>query len=535
MPRNTSCPGIAWLCLALLGAVACAQEEIVEELYSPSDDVASYGDWVGGSSDLLYHTPGMIGDFFAGNRTALRGSVVIDRLFVAATDLDAPNPLPGANAVLSITEPGPVGVFIPPPSSTQQLQAFLRAAVVPPAPGIAGIIIANSTLTTTLTITEIQTLLASTPQAFDIIPVAAPPAAYTTGVNSAFQTRNAPFTGTTQYDGSTSGAMLQGGADTLTPGADLDAFYYYNYALAIDVNLPAAGTGGVGRAKLAEGGSPLPRNRVFFDYGHFQNVPYSPAGLTLDRYTFGFEKTFLDELASIEARFPFASGVDADVTTTGTAITNGGDTEFGDISLYLKTLLWEGCHYALSGGLGIVFPSADDITVSFPSGVELLRIDNEAVYLQPFLGFVTAHNRLFTQGFVQWDFDATGNSVNLNTNGTGLEFAGKLSDANHVFLDLGVGYWLYRNDCQCDAWLTGVAPVFEVHYTGEISDGEVISAGTLSVGDFGGELNMVNYVAGVTFVSGCGGNLSLAYTASLRDDDQQYDDGLRILYNYNYW
>src|SRR5262249_923427 len=75
-------------------------------------------------------------------------------------------------------------------------------------------------------------------------------------------------------------------------------------------SLPIAG-GGSRIGKISENDSPIPRDRVFFSYNHFQNVfqisetPQSPPGPTLlrqepiDRYTLGFEKTFFDGWTSV--------------------------------------------------------------------------------------------------------------------------------------------------------------------------------------------------------------------------------------------
>jgi hypothetical protein len=500
-------------------------------LFNISDEPTSY--WHGDASwSAKERVPGMIGDFFGGTSTALRGNFSLDRLMVPVNDLDSPNPLPPGGSLLTITEPGPVGIFSTSVSSIQEIQQLLRASSPFPGATQVGSINANGTMTTTLTISQIQALLASTPQPYDIVPLAAPPAAYQTGVDQAFQARNA-ITGTTQFNAAASGAILQGGVDTLAGGEDFDAFYIYDYNAAINITTPAAGSGGLGFAKIAEGGSPIPHDRVFFNYGNYNSVPYGYGGSNLYSYTPGFEKTFFDGMASVEVRVPFASGLNPNLITNGSALTNSGGTKFGNVALYSKVLLHQTQSYAFSAGLGVTLPTADGTSVALSNGTPLLNIKNEAVHLQPFLGLVYAPNdRFFTQGFVQYDLAANGNPVALNT-GTALRNAGTLTDANHIFVDLGLGYWLYRNDCECACGITGIAPMFELHYTGTISDSDIVSAGPFQVGDFNGDLNMVNCVAGATIGFANGGNLSVAYTGPLTDD-RQFDGGLRVLYSQSY-
>ncbi|MFV1965375.1 MAG: hypothetical protein ACC628_08125 [Pirellulaceae bacterium] len=67
-----------------------------------------------------------------------------------------------------------------------------------------------------------------------------------------------------------------------------------------------------------------------------------------------------------------------------------------------KALLLQRPSYAVSGGCGVVIPTADGTSVALSDGTPLLAIDNEAVYLQPFLGFMyVPTDRFFAQGFVQ--------------------------------------------------------------------------------------------------------------------------------------
>ena len=136
------------------------------------------------------------------------------------------------------------------------------------------------------------------------------------------------------------------------------------------------------------------------------------------------------------------------------------------MAIYRKVLLYQGDLWALSTGCGVIIPTADGTSLTLSDATSLLAIDNEAVYLQPFLGFIVApSDRLFIQGFGQFDFAANGNPLAVNTTGSGLTYADKLTDANHAHVDLGLGYWLYRNDCESASGVTGIIPMLELNYT----------------------------------------------------------------------
>ncbi|MCU0719362.1 MAG: hypothetical protein MUC83_06645 [Pirellula sp.] len=218
-------------------------------------------------------TPAMIGDFYAGSPLSLSGNSTLDRLFVYANDLDVPNVLPSGGSLLSLSEPGPIGIYSSSLTSSQDVQSLLRSSQPLPSSSLVGIINDNAVLTSVQTIAQIQNTLASTGVAFDIILIAPPPGSYDAAVNSIFQARNGSQ-GSTIFDASASGAILQGGADTLSGGEDADAFYFYDYVVRFNTALADATSGGVGRMKIAEGGTVLPQDRNFFRYNYLTGVRY---------------------------------------------------------------------------------------------------------------------------------------------------------------------------------------------------------------------------------------------------------------------
>ena len=106
----------------------------------------------------------------------------------------------------------------------------------------------------------------------------------------------------------------------------------------------------------------------------------------VDRFTFALERDFFDDLVSLEVRIPFASGLD-NTQTEGAPDTI--TSEFGNIPLTLKLLLWERGTLRFTGGLATVLPTAADATVIDASDTVTV-LENEAVHLQPFVGFSCA-------------------------------------------------------------------------------------------------------------------------------------------------
>ena len=232
--------------------------------------------------------------------------------------------------------------------------------------------------------------------------------------------------------------------------------------------------GGDRRFKVAENVSPIPQDRVYFNFNHFENSLIDPNNdrRSLNRFALGFEKTFCCGEASIEVRLPISRGLDSNQAF------NNPDpvaTEIGNVGLALKTSLMSGCNWILTGGASMTLPTGDDFKFYDypyePRNLDLL-IENDAVHLAPFLGwFMQPNERYFAQGFLQVDIDLNGNDV-FSSSG----FEGVLQDQNLLFFDLSVGRWIYESQDRC-ARLSGVAAITEVHYTGTLNDTDYVSYG----------------------------------------------------------
>jgi hypothetical protein len=241
--------------------------------------------------------------------------------------------------------------------------------------------------------------------------------------------------------------------------------YGYEHAVA----LPTAG--GARRVKISENNRALPSDRVYFLYNRFENALYAESWAgpnqtdPVDRYTLGAEKTFFEGWWSIEVRMPFVQrfGYEApDVTSIGGPV--------GNLALNLKRLLYRSERCAWAIGLGVNTPTGSDVRGQLIDQQTLnYRLHNDAVHLLPWVGMMhMPTERCFYQAFLQVDVPTNGNR--LTTDGASW---GKLNDQTLMFVDLSLGYWIYRNPRA--RWLTAVAPVIEFHYTTTVQDTDVVT------------------------------------------------------------
>ena len=202
--------------------------------------------------------------------------------------------------------------------------------------------------------------------------------------------------------------------------------------------------------KISDNESPLPMDRVYFQYNHFQDIYASYnrrlGGIfqdaRIDRETFGIEKSLCDGLVSIGLRQPLSTlsqevvpprGFDGPPTLFGGLPTS--DYETGDLSLILKVAPFaDRCSgRALSFGLAVTLPTGQSEDPA------------HATSLQPFIGYLWTCGDWLFHGFVSLDIPTKSDALYLNN-------------------DVGIGYYLYRNPC-CDGCLTAVIPTVEFHLT----------------------------------------------------------------------
>ena len=255
----------------------------------------------------------------------------------------------------------------------------------------------------------------------------------------------------------------------------------YKYAFTNPNGTTVATAGGAQRYKYAENTNPFPTDRVFFNYHYYEDPLLDLSGQSRDanQFTFGLEKTFYDGLFSVEFRVPFAAALNNEQSF---ANSNAMATEFGNMALAAKLLVYQDDSVALATGLGMVLPTGDDSVVS-DSDSTIIVFENGSVFLQPFVGIYNAPTeRLFQQFLAQVDFDANGSDVTIPvgsflSRNSNVNETSRLQCQSLLYLDYQVGYWLHRNPCA--NVLTGVAPLVELHYTSTLQN--------LDLGQFGSD------------------------------------------------
>lgn len=313
------------------------------------------------------------------------------------------------------------------------------------------------------------------------------------------------------------------------------------------IKMPNPAESVLGRTTIADDSSPVPRDRFFFDYDYFYQVPLSPNGDAVNRFLSGFEKTFLNGLISAEVRIPFGTTLDNDMLVkTGKLVhgitrwgyeTNGEDLQLGNVAFGAKALLFR-CRdeLAVSAGLLVTVPTANDLAVTgllspLHATAATLQIKNEAVHVAPYLGSLwTPTDRIFLQGFLQLDFDANGQEVVLE-NGAASDDLGRYRDQTFLFLDAGIGYWLLREE------YVNWAALFEVHYNASLQHPDTVnvSPGQVDLASEDGNINLVDLVLG-TSVQVCDDTrVSLAYIFAVgAGQDEQFTREIRATFNWQF-
>ena len=307
----------------------------------------------------------------------------------------------------------------------------------------------------------------------------------------------------------------------------------YNFAVRSDALFALPGSGSaVGRVKMSEDNSPIPRDRFIFTYDNFDAVPFTTFGTTVNRYQLGVEKTFLDGRWSAEFRIPFA-GTLASTSVQGSEVNN---VELGNVRFAFKRIMTQNQWLLTSSGVAVTLPTASDQTLLSPlDGSTLLHFKNESVTLEPFVAALfTPNERLFSQLWGSVNFDATGGRLSWNRDVFGGSGSARVKDAPVLAVDYQIGYWLVQNDT---GRLRGLAPFAELHWNSVLGQSDFVrqlnanpSAGLTIAGVGEHELNM-----STGLLARVGDNLNVSIGASfplLQKPDRTFDAqfGVRASY-----
>ena len=280
-----------------------------------------------------------------------------------------------------------------------------------------------------------------------------------------------------------------------------------------------------GRYKFADNSSPIPQNRIFFNYNHFHNALQTDTndGMlaqqgsgSVDSFVLGFEKTLLlIPNTSIEMRIPFFSG---SANTNPQAIPFASESpDVGSLSIILKTLLFSGYGSVVSAGVGFDLPTASKVqgTAAIGGvGVPFLY-ENEAIYLNAFASMLYSPNGYWwLQGVGQYSTVLNnGNSLTLPV---GIDF----TEQDLLYTTLNGGLWFYWNPSE--TWLQGIASILELNYTHSLDDpsasNTVTNAGVNST-LFAGDISVLNLSTALHFQFGNSSELRVAVVVPIRPDD----------------
>jgi hypothetical protein len=267
------------------------------------------------------------------------------------------------------------------------------------------------------------------------------------------------------------------------------------------------------RFNVAEANAAVPDDRVLLSYRHFHNastnaVMGSLSTVDVEQFLAGFEKRLADGLLSIDFRVPVYRQLNSDLTILDGAGGAGNlpvadrDAEIGNLATTLKVLLASRDNWAISGGVSVNAPTADDAVITQQYDAVALPIDggefastdpsesavlirsrfaNEIVNLTPFLAWSTANAAgAFSQGFLQIDVPLNSASASVEASGAlepdatydtatvAVTDFGQYSQQTLLRLNLSAGYWLYRGSRQ--GLVRGLAGLCEMHYTASLDN-----------------------------------------------------------------
>ncbi|MFN7733227.1 MAG: hypothetical protein ACK5OB_15130 [Pirellula sp.] len=296
--------------------------------------------------------------------------------------------------------------------------------------------------------------------------------------------------------------------------------------------------GGGGSFNVSENNTALPTDRAYFVYNGFfsaasNTTGFGPTGpiqqsVDLHRYLIGLEKTFLDGNVSLDVRMPFFNGID--FQGFGLASENGN---IGNLTMYMKGLLYSDDASAWATGLGIGLPTGSDVSTSttFLSNNETMTVRNESVTLMPFVAStITPNDRWFIQSFGQILFAASGDTV-INAG----QFAGVYNQQNLLQADMGVGRWLWKDATR--PYFSGLAGVMELHYTSTIQNTDVVEMppGSILGGEVSNSANRVdilNLTSGIHTQLGPMSALRVGAVVPLKQaPDRVFDSEIQVSFN----
>ena len=195
------------------------------------------------------------------------------------------------------------------------------------------------------------------------------------------------------------------------------------------------------RPNVAERFNADVRNRIWADYQSWNNAVAIDRDGTLEnraveQFSFGLEKQVLQK-NSVELRVPVIYQFRSNQRQFGSNQRADASVEIGNVSVFLKQALRQGCRWTVSGGVGVSLPTAED----WRSPVDTARLKNNAYYLVSFLGVQWHPNKsTFGHFLVQTDLPIAKNELVFGTERK------KVSGQQMIRTGIQLGRWIYRVD-----------------------------------------------------------------------------------------
>ena len=241
------------------------------------------------------------------------------------------------------------------------------------------------------------------------------------------------------------------------------------------------------RPNVAERFNAGVQNRIWADYRTWNNaVAIDRDGTresrSVEQFSFGLEKQILRR-SSVELRVPV-------IYQFGSKQTADASVELGNVSVFLKQALRQGCRWTVSGGVGVSLPTAEN----WRSPVDTARLKNNAYYLVSFLGVQWHPNReTFGHFVVQTDLPIVKNEL---VSGTERK---KVDGQQMIRTGIQLGHWLFRVDGKRPSRL-GVFS--EINYAVVIDGSSRRELGDIYVSAFDSRKSALTAALGVPMVFG---------------------------------
>jgi hypothetical protein len=240
-----------------------------------------------------------------------------------------------------------------------------------------------------------------------------------------------------------------------------------------DYDAMVAQSGGAGRMKASRNNNILPQDRLFIDYSWSDAALFDAATDVrthgLHQTIFGIEKSLMNGLCSLEVRLPMVDGYSS-VQNAVIDQPAGLGSEFGNMYVGGKAVLLGDSESTLTAGIGLTLPTGNSTDYSV-GGNTTAEIDNQAIYVKPYIAYSRKHGATFFQLWTELDVAAGGDDLSF-----GGTFRGTYQQQNLVSVDMQLGRWLFYNPSKA-GWLQGIAPIVEMHYTSTMNDTDRVSIG----------------------------------------------------------